>query len=577
MNIVKNKYFLIPISMIACIFIIISLFSLNINKPAYKTYNLFINDINQNLVYEVNLTSSPEINVKLKNGQMYKTDNPRKEDFKEQLLLKGIKVSENQNIDADKLMIIIPILILSALLLYNLKVRSKKKNNSFDSIELNKIENSSYSFKNVAGNYEVKENVMDIISFLKNPDKFNHYKAKMPKGILLYGEPGTGKTLIAKAIAQEAGVPFYSTSGSDFVQIYVGVGASRIRQLFKKAKESKKAVIFIDEIDAIGKKRSQDPSSNGERDQTLNALLTEMSGFNDSSGIVVIAATNRIDTLDPALLRPGRFDRHIEVPLPDKKERVEILNLYLNGKPLGVIDVEDLAGKTVYFSGAKLEAFVNEAAILACREESSLILSKHFESAYTNILAGSEKKDRSTIRGIDKKITAYHEAGHTLISYIKLKDDQLSKVTIIPTTKGAGGYTLSIPEDRMYHTKEYLKNRIMVLLAGRAAEEVVFGEDNITTGASNDLETASKIIWDMANKYGMVKSLGLFSLGNDKSAPELINECKNILDDLYKMVKTTLKDNMDKLTILSEELIEKETLHKNEIYEILKKSAGADI
>lgn len=571
MNLVKNKYFLIPIFMIASVFIIVSLFSLNISKPVYKSYNILINDINQNSVYEVNLTSSPEIYVKLKNGQMYKTDNPRKEDFKEQLLLKGIKVSENQILDTGKLMIIIPLLILSALLFYNLKVRSKKKNNSFDSIELNKIENSSYSFKSIAGNYEVKENVLDTISFLKNPEKFNHYKAKMPKGILLYGEPGTGKTLIAKAIAQEAGVPFYSTSGSDFVQIYVGVGASRIRQLFKKAKESKKAVIFIDEIDAIGKKRSQDPSSNGERDQTLNALLTEMSGFNDSNGIVVIAATNRIDTLDPALLRPGRFDRHIEVPLPDKKEREEILNLYLKGKPLGDINVEDLAGKTVYFSGAKLESFVNEAAILACRDDSPLILSKHFESAYTNILAGSEKKDRSSIRGIDKKITAYHEAGHALISSINLKDDQLSKVTIIPTTKGAGGYTLSIPEDRMYYTKEYLKNRIMVLLAGRAAEEIVFGDENITTGASNDLETASNIIWDMANKYGMVKSLGLFSLGNEKSAPELVNECKNILDDLYKKVKSTLKDNMDKLTILSEELIEKETLHKNEIYEILKR------
>lgn len=571
MNLVKNKYFLIPIFMIASVFIIVSLFSLNISKPVYKSYNILINDINQNSVYEVNLTSSPEIYVKLKNGQMYKTDNPRKEDFKEQLLLKGIKVSENQILDTGKLIIIIPLLILSALLFYNLKVRSKKKNNSFDSIELNKIENSSYSFKSIAGNYEVKENVLDTISFLKNPEKFNHYKAKMPKGILLYGEPGTGKTLIAKAIAQEAGVPFYSTSGSDFVQIYVGVGASRIRQLFKKAKESKKAVIFIDEIDAIGKKRSQDPSSNGERDQTLNALLTEMSGFNDSNGIVVIAATNRIDTLDPALLRPGRFDRHIEVPLPDKKEREEILNLYLKGKPLGDINVEDLAGKTVYFSGAKLESFVNEAAILACRDDSPLILSKHFESAYTNILAGSEKKDRSSIRGIDKKITAYHEAGHALISSINLKDDQLSKVTIIPTTKGAGGYTLSIPEDRMYYTKEYLKNRIMVLLAGRAAEEIVFGDENITTGASNDLETASNIIWDMANKYGMVKSLGLFSLGNEKSAPELVNECKNILDDLYKKVKSTLKDNMDKLTILSEELIEKETLHKNEIYEILKR------
>lgn len=562
--------------MIALATIIFSLLNLNINKPAYKTYNLLVNDINQNLVYEVNLTSSPEINVKLKNGEEYTTDNPRKDNFKEQLLLKGIKVSENQNLSPEKLMIIIPILILSVVLLYTVKTKSKRKNNSLDSIELNKAHDASYSFESVAGNYEVKENVMDIISFLKNPDKFNHYKAKMPKGILLYGEPGTGKTLIAKAIANEAGVPFYSTSGSDFVQVYVGVGASRVRQLFKKAKESKKAVIFIDEIDAIGKKRSSDPSSNGERDQTLNALLTEMSGFSDNAGIVVIAATNRIDTLDPALLRPGRFDRHIEVPLPNKKEREEILNLYLKDKPLGEINVDDLANKTVYFSGAKLESFVNEAAILACRDNSPLILSKHFESAYTNILAGFEKKDRSSIKGIDKRITAYHEAGHTLISSIYLKNDQLSKVTIIPTTKGAGGYTLSIPEDRMYHTKEYLKNRIMCLLAGRASEEIIFGDENITTGASNDLQTASSIIWDMASKYGMIKSLGLFTQENSNPAPELIKECKNILDNLYEKVKIDLNNNMDKLTSLSEELIKKETLQKDEIYEILKKSANAD-
>lgn len=570
MNLVKNKYFIIPISMISFVLIIASFLNLNINKPVYKTYNNLINDINKNLVYEVNLTSSPEIYVQLKNGLKYKTDNPRKENFKEQLLLNEIKVSENPNISAEKIMIIIPILILSAIFLYNLRSGTKRKNNSFDSIELNKIEDNSYSFKSVAGNYEVKENVMDIIEFLKDPDKFDHYKAKMPKGILLYGEPGTGKTLIAKAISHEAGVPFYSVSGSDFVQIYVGVGASRIRQLFKKAKENKRAVIFIDEIDAIGKKRSSDPSSNGERDQTLNALLTEMSGFNDSTGIVVIAATNRIDTLDAALLRPGRFDRHIEVPLPDKKEREEILNLYLKGKPLGEINVEDLAGKTVYFSGAKLEAFVNEASILACREGSPLILSNHFDSAYTNILAGSEKKNRSSINGMDKKITAYHEAGHALMSSIYLKNDELSKVTIIPTTKGAGGYTLSIPEDRMYHTKEYLNNKVMVLLSGRAAEEIVFGNDNITTGASNDLKIASGIIWDMASKYGMSESLGLFTLDNAGSAPDLINECKNILDSLYKSVKITMDNNMDKLIYLSNKLIEKETLQKDEIYEILK-------
>ena len=457
----------------------------------------------------------------------------------------------------------------------------KKKDNKLSnitSLDLKDFSNNEFSlnFDSVAGNEEAKESLLDIVDFLKSPEKYKNYGARMPKGVILYGSPGTGKTLLAKAVAGEANVPFYALSGSDFVQVYVGVGAARIRDLFKKAKSQGKAVIFIDEIDAIGKKRGGNSASSGndERDQTLNALLTEMSGFGESEGIVVIAATNRLDTLDSALLRPGRFDRHIEVSLPDLCAREKIINLHLKNKPHKDIDTKALAKKTAYFSGAKLENLINEAAIIAAKENSNYLVDSHINKAYSIVLAGYDKKERNHYLKEDRLLTSYHEAGHALVSLLKTPEDKVSKVTIIPTTKGAGGYTLTIPKDTSYQRLNYLKNRIMVLLGGRASEELIFGKDNITTGAENDLKQVTELTLSLLSEYGMGDTLGLLklsALGNLSNAygNSVVEECKNLINSLYIETLETLKENKHILDEFANVLLEKETLDEEEIYNTL--------
>ena len=391
----------------------------------------------------------------------------------------------------------------------------------------------------------------------------------MPKGLLFYGPPGTGKTLMAKAIAGEAGVPFYAMSGSDFVQMYVGVGASRVRSLFAKAKKSRKAVIFIDEIDAIGKKRARSASaSNDERDQTLNALLSEMSGFHDNQGIIVIGATNRLDTLDEALLRPGRFDRHIEIGLPDVNARRQILALHAKNKPLAdSVDLDGLARSTVYFSGAMLENLLNEAAINAANDKSKYIKPEHIDKAFYTVIAGAQKMDRSYISELDRKITAYHEAGHALATQLLLPDYFISKVTIIPSVKGAGGFNLTIPKDEMFTTERQLKANIQVLLAGRAAEEIIFGSDEVTTGAGNDIQKASRLMVDYINKFGMDNELGLFSTEVLADSPdnELIAKCRGRMKELYDDTVRLIKDNLPSLEAITDELLEKESLSGDDI------------
>lgn len=426
------------------------------------------------------------------------------------------------------------------------------------------------TFKDVAGQEEAKESLVEIVDFLHDTSKYVAIGAKLPKGALLVGPPGTGKTLLAKAVAGEAKVPFFSMSGSDFVEMFVGMGAARVRDLFKQAEEKAPCIVFIDEIDAIGKKRSNSQNGNSdERDQTLNALLTEMSGFNESEGIVVIAATNRLDMLDDALLRPGRFDRHIEVNLPDISAREKILSLYCENKPVKNFNIKEFAQKTACFSGAKLENLVNEAAILACKENSQYIENIHFEKAFSIILAGYEKQNRDFIDDADKKITAFHEAGHALVSMLVLPNEEVSKVTIIPSSKGAGGYTLSIPEDKLYKNKKHLNKKIMVLLAGRAAEELTFGRDFITTGAHNDLKQCTNIVFHMVTQYGMGNSLGLLnleelmSLNIDKN--NIILECKSLVDSLYIETKQLLTDNISILKSISEKLLEKETLYSHDL------------
>ncbi|AVP55345.1 ATP-dependent zinc metalloprotease FtsH [Clostridium tetani] len=569
----KNKKIILPIIIASLSLIFLLFFNYKTRSVTNKNYVEFLNALSSKKVVSVYLTDTPKIKIKLSDGNLYQMDNPRTDNFKETLLKQGVHVSENSPLNYLTLTFsasfILSVAFLVGILMKSSNITSKKAF-SLDALDVSSTEETAFTFKNIAGNEEAKESVQDVIDFLKNPKKYESYGARMPKGIILYGEPGTGKTLLAKAIAGEAGVPFYALSGSDFVQVYVGVGASRIRQLFKKARNHKKVVIFIDEIDAIGKKRSNSKNGNSdERDQTLNALLTEMSGFNESEGIVVIAATNRLDMLDDALLRPGRFDRHIEVNLPDISAREKILSLYCENKPIKNFNIKDFAQKTAYFSGAKLENLVNEAAILACKEESEYIENIHFEKAFSIILAGYEKQNRDFIHNTDKKITAFHEAGHALVSMLMLPEEKVSKVTIIPSNKGAGGYTLSIPEDKLYKNKNYLNKKIMVLLAGRAAEELTFGADFITTGAHNDLKQCTNIAFHMITQYGMGNSLGLLnleelmSLNIDKN--NIILECKNLVDNLYIQTKQLLNDNTSILKSISQQLLEKETLYSDDL------------
>lgn len=578
---IKNKYIFIPLAAAVISLIIFVIFSIGFSSHPYINYIDFGKEVTAHKISTVYITNTEKIQFETKDKKLYETDNPRMDNFKETLLSQGIKVSEQAPINTEQeiplALLVVSLVVFGVMLVKSSNIASKGML-SVDSIDLSASSESSKGFDSVAGNEEAKESVKDIVDFLKNPEKYSAYGARMPRGIILYGEPGTGKTLLAKAVAGEAGVPFYAMSGSDFIQVYVGVGASRIRQLFKKARSHGKAVIFIDEIDAIGKKRDGAKSSGGsdERDQTLNALLTEMSGFNESEGIVVMAATNRLDMLDAALLRPGRFDRHIEIMLPDVSAREKILKLHLKNKPAGNIALHDWALKTTYFSGAKLESLVNEAAILACKEDSKFIEDIHIDKAFSIVVAGHEKQNRDYIKDKDRQITAFHEIGHALTTLRILPEEKVSKVTIIPTTKGAGGYTLSIPEDSMYHNKEYLKKRIMVLLGGRAAEEIIFGKDYITTGAHNDLKQCTNISFHMVTQYGMGKRLGLLNLQElmelNISQDTIIEECKELVDGLYDEVKNLLQNDIALLTKMSHILIEKETLHSDELLSIYKEA-----
>lgn len=574
MNKIKKYYIIIPI--ITAILSLIVMIATSFNtKVVSKNYSMFTDDLNSKNISTVIIDTSSKMTVLLNNGDKYSTDNPHTDTLKEKLLLNGIEVKDEMTPPLTKTIpsgiFVLSLIIIVAMLSYKARGGASSVT-SMDMQDFSKDKKSALDFSAVAGNEEAKESLMDIVDFLKNPEKYQKYGARMPKGVILYGDPGTGKTLLAKAVAGEAGVPFYAISGSDFVQVYVGVGAARVRNLFKKAKSHGKAVIFIDEIDAIGKARGngKNGSSNDEKDQTLNALLTEMSGFGEDEGIVVIAATNRLDMLDKALLRPGRFDRHIEVSLPDVNAREEILSLHLKNKPHENLDIKDIAKKTVYFSGAKLESLINESAILAAKDNSNSITSAHIESAYSITLAGYEKKERSYLKEEDKLLTAYHEAGHGLINMLVLPHDKVSKITIIPTTKGAGGYTLTIPEDRNYHRIDYLKNKIKVSLAGRAAEEIIFGKDKISTGAHGDISQTTDIALKMVTEYGMGETLGLIKLSSVGSlyssyGNPVIEECKNLVDKLYAETLDILKENRDALDKIALELLEKETLYEDQL------------
>jgi len=540
-------------------------------------YTLFLTHVEKGLVEEVELSNNEKIKVRLENGSVFITDNPRKEAFKEELLLSNIKVIEKDESLSQTIPMILTVSIM-AFILFNIS-RNMSKQAAKEMSQMSKIDTDNKSkrltFSDVAGNEEAKEALMDMVDFIKNPEAYNNLGARLPRGVLLYGPPGTGKTLLAKALAGEAGVPFFPVSGSDFVQVYAGLGASRIRELFKKAKEVGKSVIFIDEIDSLGKKRQGDnPAGSEEGDRTLNALLTEMSGFNDNDGIIVVAATNRIDILDEALLRPGRFDRQIEVNLPDVNGRYKILKLHSENKPIAKdVDLKKLALDTVYFSGAKLENLMNEAAIYAAKEKAKEITPAHINKAYYTVLVGDEKKDRSAINLKDKEITAFHEAGHALVTKLVAKENRVSKVSIIPSTKGMGGFSINLPPDKMYQSKKDILNNIMIALGGRAAEEIIFGKDLVTTGASSDIEKATEMTLSMIALLGMDEEIGLVNynvIGNRNLDNKLLlNRTKETLDKLYIETKQLLKDNIQILKALAKKLVEKEVLNEEEINYII--------
>ena len=574
----KVKIFLVIIILLA-MFIGINSY-LKLEKDEVEiTYNVFLAHVEQGLIEEVELSPGSEIKIRLKNGSLAITDNPRSENFKEELLLHDIKVVEKDEKVNQLIPIVLFISIMGFMVVYlnkNMSKQAEKEMGSLSKMELSDVQSKKIKFSDVAGNEEAKESLMDLIDFIKDPEIYNDFGARIPRGVLLHGSPGTGKTLMAKAMAGEADVPFYAVSGSDFVQVYAGLGAGRIRELFKKAKEAGKSVIFIDEIDSIGKKRQSgnNPSGSEEGDRTLNALLTEMSGFNDNDGIIVVAATNRLDILDEALLRPGRFDRQVEVSLPDINGRYKILKLHSKNKPISKeVDFRNVALETVYFSGAKLENLMNESAIIAVKENSKEITMKHINKAYYSILVGDEKKDRSAISKNDKKITAYHEAGHALIAKLKAKDNRVTRVSIIPSTKGMGGFSLNIPPDRMYQKKSDILANIMISLGGRAAEEIIFGKDYITTGASSDLEKATEMTLSMVGIFGMDDEVGLmnYNVLSNKNLDDkiVLNRTRNILEELYKDTILLLKKHKIELESLANNLINKEVLNEEEINTIL--------
>ena len=564
------------------------------------TYSEFMKSLDSSEVTELEVkprerASIYEVSGKLKNYGKNETFYVRLP-LSEQVMKKLVTASDKYNFEftavadpeSNSIVIFIanylPMILILVVGFWFINKQMGGKNGSFDfgkskaklSSDKNKV-----TFKDVAGLKEEKEEVKELIDFLKNPKKFQKLGARIPKGVLLYGPPGTGKTLLARAVAGEANVPFYYISGSDFVELFVGVGASRVRDMFQQAKRTAPCLIFIDEIDAVGRQRGSGiGGGHDEREQTLNQLLTEMDGFGENEGIIIIAATNRPDVLDPALLRPGRFDRQVTVNLPDVKGREEILKVHARNKVLADgVNIEALAKRTPGYSGADLENLLNEAALLAVRRNKEAITMSEIDEASDRVLMGPAKSSKTRSEN-DRKLVAYHESGHAVVG-IKLKGaNDVQKVTIIPRGS-AGGYNMMIPsEEKICSTKTDLLEQITGLLAGRVAEEVVFGE--ITTGAENDFSKATKIARAMVTEYGMSdlgpmqleQQEGSVFLGRDYNksrnfsnevAHEIDTEMRKIIDECYKKATKIIKDNRDLLELLATALLEYETLTKEQI------------
>ena len=570
------------------------------------TYDQFLKEIDKNTVTEVTITPKERASVYEISGKLttYKenetfflkvplTDSVISKIISSDSSSLGFKLITNNDPESSSILLIVinvlPFVLLLAGIFF---IFSKQMNGAGKSMDFGRSraklnnENNKTTFKDVAGLKEEKEEVQELIDFLKNPKKFQKLGARIPKGVLLVGPPGTGKTLLAKAVAGEANVPFYYISGSDFVELFVGVGASRVRDMFKQAKHNAPCLIFIDEIDAVGRQRGTGlGGGHDEREQTLNQLLTEMDGFGANEGIIIIAATNRADVLDPALLRPGRFDRQVTVNLPDVKGREEILEVHARNKVFAPnVKLNNIAKRTVGFSGADLENLLNEAALLAVRRNKEFITMTEIDEAHDRVIMGPAKKSKK-YNEHEKKVVAYHEAGHAVVG-IKLDGaNEVQKITIIPRGS-AGGYNLMLPKEETFlSTKKELLETISGLLGGRVSEEIVFNE--MTTGAHNDFEKATKIARAMVTEYGMSdlgpvqleqQEGGVF-LGRDYNktrnfsnevAHEIDIEMRKIIDECYKKTETIISKNRDLLDLIANALLEHETLTKEQIDYLVK-------
>lgn len=559
------------------------------------TYDVFLEMVDDGDVAEVYVGSS-EISFTDQQGKYYVTAAMDDEDLVNHLYNSGVTFSATVETSTASTILyivlsyILPIILILVIFYFFNRSISKSMSGSSGSMSFGKSDARVYvkstagiKFEDVAGEEEAKDLLMEIVDFLHNPEKYAEIGAKMPKGALLVGPPGTGKTLLAKAVAGEADVPFFSISGSEFVEMFVGMGAAKVRDLFKQANEKAPCIVFIDEIDTIGKKRDGMYGGNDEREQTLNQLLTEMDGFDSSKGVVILAATNRPDSLDPALLRPGRFDRRIPVELPDLQGRIDILKVHAkNIKTTGNIDYGVIARTAAGASGAELANIVNEAALRAVRDGRRAANQEDFMESVEVVIAGYQKKNR-VMSNKEKLTVSYHEVGHAMVAALQTNSAPVQKITIIPRTSGALGYTMQVEEDEKYlMTKTELENKIATLTGGRAAEELVFHE--ISTGASNDIEQATKIAHAMVSQYGMCEEFGMVTmetttnqyLGGDanlscsnETQTKIDKKVSEIIQTEYDKAKELLSQNMGKLHEIAKFLYENETITGEEFMEIL--------
>ena len=592
-NVLKGSIFYVIIAIIVVLGI--NYIRGNLVENTGVTYSQFQKYVAQNKVSGVEVRQNSqgvtgELTVHLKDGE-YRTldvsDVTKAEDLLDQ---KNISYKVTVEKESVFMTTVLPMLLICVIFMVFFTMGSRQAtggnarmmNFGKSRATLTMPDNSKVTFKDVAGLQEEKEDLQEIVDFLKEPKKYLQVGARIPKGVLLVGPPGTGKTLLAKAVAGEAGVPFFSISGSDFVEMFVGVGASRVRDMFTEAKLHAPCIIFIDEIDAVARRRGAGVGGgHDEREQTLNQMLVEMDGFGYNEGIIVMAATNRVDILDPAILRPGRFDRKIGVGRPDVRGREEILAVHIKNKPLGEdVDLKEIARTSAGFTGADLENLMNEAAIYAAKAKRAYIMQEDIRRAFIKVGIGEEKKSR-IISEKEKKITAYHEAGHAILFHVLPDMGPVHTISVIPTGMGAAGYTMPLPgEDEMFNSKKKMLQNIIVDFGGRVAEELIFGD--VTTGASQDIKQATQMARAMVTQYGMSDKVGLIHYGSDddevfigrdlahtkgyadQTAALIDGEVKNIIDESYSKAKELLQEHMDVLHRCAQLLIEKEKIGREE-------------